>query len=72
MKLFKETHNEDADLAVIQYGGGTICTVEAVEITEEEIDGMFGDRGVGWSNEYERLTLIRGAKAILSKLKGND
>ena len=37
IKYYRETHNEVADLAVIQYGGGTVCMVEPIEITEGEI-----------------------------------
>ena len=66
MKLFRETHDEDADLAVIQYGGGTIATVESIEITggeienvltkyEEECGGMLPKKHQNGVSEHELL-----------------
>jgi len=73
MKLFRETHDEDADFAVIQYGGGTICTVEPTEITEEEIQQLFLDNSLYNVTDKARfMTFGLFKKAILSKLKGDE
>ena len=71
MKLFKETHNE-TDLAVIQYGGGTICTVEPIEITEvRNIISDAMDKLAMSMNSPGDVDVSEHVDGLLSKLKGD-